>query len=310
MFKTKSIISLILLLFLSGCGGGSSSGTQADEPEAQGAFASPGTESSLGRLERLTIESSYLNARKVDVWLPQDYDGSEDKEYKVLYVHDSQFLFRVGDCACFNSVVQLDRVMQYLTSVGSIEDTIVVGVWNGGSAARRNVEFFPENALDPISEEEKQAFIADLGGTPVGNDYLSFVVQEVMPEIESSYNVRTGPEHTSVMGFSMSGVMALYTLAEYPELFGAAAAISPWWVNSNSVDYFEHNLPDPSTHKIYIDMGNEGFASALSKFKQFSENHGYVENENYVFKEYPSHEHSPRFWRMRIEEPLMYLLQN
>ncbi len=47
---------------------------------------------SSGRLDRITfICIKYVDARNIDIWLPDGYDSK--KKYAVLYMHDGQMLF-------------------------------------------------------------------------------------------------------------------------------------------------------------------------------------------------------------------------
>jgi enterochelin esterase-like enzyme len=56
--------------------------------------------------------------------------------------------------------------------------------------------------------------------------YLKFLVEELKPEIERRYPVRKGVASTMLMGSSMGGLISLYAMSEYPQVFGAAACLS------------------------------------------------------------------------------------
>jgi len=47
---------------------------------------------SSGRLESInSFTSNYVDARNIDIWLPEGYDLK--KKYAVLYMHDGQMLY-------------------------------------------------------------------------------------------------------------------------------------------------------------------------------------------------------------------------
>lgn len=312
--NAKIVLSLILVLAISACGGGASESSDSkdasDNGSANGSNSSSGTGTStgIGELEQIVdFESANFGPRNIDVWLPDGYEQDSDKQYRVMYVHDGQFLFRAGDCDCFNTVVRLNVAMQQLITEGKIEDTIVVGIWNGGAASYRMLDFYPENALNLMPEVERNDVVDAAGGEFYANEYLTYLVDDVMPMIESNYRVKTGPENTSVMGFSMSGVMAIYTMVEYPDVFGSVAAISPWWVDEYAVKYFEGKLPSPETHRIYLDMGNEGFEQELDWFNSYIEEAGYLDGESYLYKEFVNDDHNPFDWGLRIHFSLEFL---
>jgi hypothetical protein len=65
----------------------------------------------------------------------------------------------------------------------------------------------------------------------------------------------------------MGGLISLYALCEYPNVFGGAACISTHWIGgwpppvayipNGFYEYLKNTLPDPKNHKIYFDYGTE-----------------------------------------------------
>ena len=45
----------------------------------------------MGRVERLALPSRHVDARPVDVWLPEGYDSKH--RHAVIYLHDGQAVF-------------------------------------------------------------------------------------------------------------------------------------------------------------------------------------------------------------------------
>ena len=71
--------------------------------------------------------SKYVDARNVDVWLPQNYNPK--KKYAVLYMHDGQMVF--DKTITWNHTAwEVDEVFGKLMDEKKIRDCIVVGVWN------------------------------------------------------------------------------------------------------------------------------------------------------------------------------------
>ena len=56
--------------------------------------------------------------------------------------------------------------------------------------------------------------------------YLQFIVKELKPFIDERYKPLTGREHTFMMGSSMGGLISLYALCEYPQVFGGVGCLS------------------------------------------------------------------------------------
>jgi predicted alpha/beta superfamily hydrolase len=73
-----------------------------------------------GRIERLhAVASRHVDARPIDVWLPQDY--APDKRYAVLYMQDGQNLFDASQTwnkSAWNVHEALAKLMQQGRSTG------------------------------------------------------------------------------------------------------------------------------------------------------------------------------------------------
>ena len=97
--------------------------------------------------------------------------------------------------------------------------------------------------------------------------YLKFWVTELKSFIDKTFSTYTDCRHTFIMGSSMGGLISMYAICEYPQVFGGAGCLSTHWpgifmMNNNSipdafVNYLKSHLPNPKTHKIYFDYGDQ-----------------------------------------------------
>ncbi|WP_395703544.1 alpha/beta hydrolase [Aquabacterium sp.] len=214
-----------------------------------------------GRLERWTpFPSRQVDPRPVEVWLPPGYDGR--KPHAVLYMHDGQMLFDAGS-TWNRQAWAVDQVAAPLLAQGALRDFIVVGPWNNGPL--RFAEYFPQAWL-PLVGEPWRARLTEraLNGPPRSDAYLRFLVQELKPAIDARYATRTGREDTFVMGSSMGGLISLYALCEYPQVFSGAACISSHWIGlfernsavpDAALQYLRRHLPDPASVTLWMDRG-------------------------------------------------------
>jgi len=269
-----------------------------------------------GRIERIgALPSRYVDPRPVDVWLPADFDGR--RRYKVIYMHDGQALFDPG--LSWNGVSwDVAGHVARLRAAGAIADTIVVGIWNNG--AWRHAEYFPQKALAWLPEGVRGPFVQTLlKGRPQADNYLRFIVEELRPEIERRYPVRAGRENTIVMGSSMGGIISLYALCEYPDVFGAAGCLSTHWIGTfeqnasiplATFTYLRDHLPDPRTHRIYMDHGTQGLDALYGVHQGFADvlmrERGYGEG-SYKSLVFPGATHQEADWARRLDTPLVFL---
>jgi predicted alpha/beta superfamily hydrolase len=263
------------------------------------------------------MESKYVDARHVDVWLPEGYDAS--KKYPVLYMHDGQMLF--DSSKTWNKLAwDVDDVMCRLMKEHKIRECIVVAIWNNGE--KRSSEYLPQKALEAASEEVKKLAKERTKGINLADNYLKFIVLELKPEIDKSLPTLSGPDNTFIAGSSMGGLISLYAICEYPDVFGGAACLSTHWTgiytNENNpipeaiMNYLEQKLPDPKNHKIYFDHGTTTLDSLYGKWQvqvdKIMRKKGYKGKQwtTRVFKGAP---HTETAWGARLETPLLFLLE-
>lgn len=280
-----------------------------------------------GRIDRhVDFPSKFVPSRTVDVWLPENYDVRE--AYSVVYMHDGAVLFDARG-TWQNQEWDVDGVAGGLLDRKEIESCIVVGIWNSG--AERHAEYCPEKPFRSLSKE-KQKVLSNAGrhgGTDplfkadVRSDaYLKFLVKELKPFIDKKYATLPGPGNTFIMGSSMGGLISIYAICEYPEVFGAAACMSTHWPmlfrNENNpfpkamLAYLDTQLPDPKSHRIYFDHGTADLdalygvhqvkVDALMRKKGFGPG-------SWSTRVFPGASHTEADWHQRLDIPFKFLLQ-
>ena len=268
--------------------------------------------SGAGRLVRHPdFPSALVAPRNIEVWLPPGYDVDSVVRYPVIYMHDGQNLF--DPAVGFGGASwEVDRTMCHLIKAGQTHGAIIVGVANTGLG--RFPEYMPQQAVT-------SDFITMLKGSPAmpaamlrSDAYLKFLATELKPFIDRTY--RTAPEapHTFVMGSSMGGLISAYALVQYPQVFGGAGCVSTHWPAGDGcvIDYLAKHLPPPGTHKVYFDHGDQTLDAQYEPYQQrmdaIMRAAGYTSGRDWVTKKFPGAEHSEKSWRVRVEEPLAFLL--
>lgn len=266
------------------------------------------------------FSSEFIDDRNVDVWLPPSYDKDSNYKFPVVYMHDGQNLFM--DSLSYTQISWgVDDWIRKLTSENNIPEVIVVGIWN---TPKRYSEYQPQKPFY-LLKEEFQTELADLyGGKPESDNYLKFIVKELKPFIDKNYNTDQEQQSTYIMGSSMGGLISLYALCEYPEVFGAAGCLSTHWVtrvNLESSDmqeamvkYLTWALPSPANHKIYFDFGTIGldyyYGSHQAIIDSIMIKQGYINGQNWITKKIEGADHNEKSWRERLSIPLQFLLDN
>jgi enterochelin esterase-like enzyme len=269
--------------------------------------------------------SQWMAARNVDVWLPPRYDSN--KRYPVLYMQDGKALF---DAAIMwnNQEWGVDETMDSLLQQHAIRECIVVGIWN--SEATRQADYFPEKAFQLLTPKQQAAYYeATIGerkllvGKIQSDKYLQFIVKELKPFIEKRYKVLSDAPNTFIAGSSYGGLISLYAICEYPEIFGKAACLSTHWpgtfttknnpVPAALLQYLQQHLPSPKNHSIYFDYGDQTldnlYKHTQQQVDQLMQTKGYTAN-NWMTLEFIHADHSETAWGRRLHIPLIFLLGN
>lgn len=281
---------------------------------------------SAGLIHRIhSFPSRHVDARNIDVWLPDNYDTA--KKYNVLYMHDGQMLY--DSAVTWNKQEwQVDEWVSRLLREGRIHDCIVVGIWNNGQ--QRHAEYFPQKPFESLASAERKAiYRATRSGKnrlfrkKIRSDrYLRFLVTELKPYIDKRFSTCPDQAHTFVAGSSMGGLISLYAICEYPEVFGGAACLSTHWpgiftMENNPIPgaffrYMQNRLPDPKAHKIYFDYGTATLDALYPPLQKQADEvmkaKGYSA-ENWITREFPGEPHSEVAWAKRLDVPLLFLLR-
>lgn len=255
--------------------------------------------------------SRHVDARTIEVWLPPDYATSGDR-YPVLYMHDGQSAF--DPATAFGGVDWgVDETMTRLIAEKAIRPAIVVAIWN---TPKRFQEYMPRKALS--SDSIISTGIPDVPTVPgpvLSDAYLRFITTELKVFIDQTYRTRREREHTFIMGSSMGALISLYAISELPGLFGGAACLSTHWPagNGGSVEYFRQHVPKRDDHRLYFDRGTATLDSLYAPYQDrvnvILRGARYREGEHVQLRVFEGAEHSERAWRVRLEEPLRFLLK-
>jgi predicted alpha/beta superfamily hydrolase len=247
----------------------------------------------------------------VDVWCPPGYAAGEAR-YPVIYMHDGQNLFLPGHSYA-GVPWGVNQAVAKLMEIGRTGGALVVGIWNAHE--RRPNEYMPQKPMAREAVREAAArFYDKLHGPSVADAYLAFLVDELKPFIDATYRTRQDQAHTFVMGSSMGGLISLYALTEYPQVFGGAGCLSTHWPAGGDglVDYFGAVLPRPGAHKLYFDFGTATLDQDYEPFQTRMDGHlrraGFTAGRDWLTRKFPGAEHSETAWRERVHVPLEFLL--
>mmetsp|Transcript_130810 Transcript_130810/g.291830 ORF Transcript_130810/g.291830 Transcript_130810/m.291830 type:complete len:342 (-) Transcript_130810:24-1049(-) len=276
-----------------------------------------------------------LAERPFHVWLPEFYSHDEDGErYAVLYMHDGQNLFE-KEMTAFGTTWGVPETLPQLIAEGSIRKTIVVGVFNSPTRFR---DYVPAPVVERLDAATREKLLAQekYCGAPLSQGYASFVVEELKPFIDASFRTKPDRDNTFIMGSSMGGLISLYTLSLYPDVFAGAGCVSTHWPLTIDDQILEDSTtngwfdavskafegflqeaipvvrPGVAPHRWWFDYGSEHLDYYYEPYQKRADaimlQKGYVEGKDVISKSYPGAGHNEGSWAARFRDPLVFLL--
>lgn len=265
-----------------------------------------------------------LLPRNVTVWLPDGYDR-DTRRYAVLYMHDERNLFDPAT-AMGGETWGVAEALQKLIDAGTVRPTIIVGIDNTTDRAR---DYMPAKVAALLPDDARAALAAGIGGPPLSDAYLRFIVEQLKPMIDRSYRTDPSRRATFSMGSSMGGLISLYAVTEYPAIFGGAGCLSTHWplplfapdggpvlprdaVVAAFTAYLDPRLPAPGRARLWFDHGDRTLDAFYAPYQSAIDArlvaHRLVPGRDFVSRAYPGAAHNEVSWRGRIDAPLTYLL--
>ena len=182
--------------------------------------------------DKISFESKILNEKRIIVVIPPfNYKNHPDKKYPVVYVLDAG-----------NNLFATHGIVNYYSKMLEIvPEMIIVGIVN----TDREHDFSPT----PIKE------FPHGGGADKFNNFLDFELTEYIDSIYPTTSYRC------IIGHSLGGLFAIYSLQTKPDLFDSYLVIDPslWWNNMQCVkstkDFFEQN--ESLKKRLFISLSNE-----------------------------------------------------
>jgi metallo-beta-lactamase class B len=225
--------------------------------------------------------------RRVWVYLPPGYTTNA-KRYPVLYMHDGQNLF--DNATGFAGEWGIDETLDSLAAAGD-KGVIVVAVDHGGT--KRFDEYSPWKN-------------AKYGGGE-GDKYVEFLVKNLKPYVDSHYRTLPDRLNTGIAGSSMGGLISLYAVVKYPDVFSRAGIFSPaLWVAPEVYSFVRDAAPLRPDVRLYFVSGALEAATGEESGVYVNDQKRMIETlvaaglkpgANVVALIQPDGKHSEWFWR-------------
>ncbi|MGN0416905.1 alpha/beta hydrolase [Anaerostipes faecalis] len=180
--------------------------------------------------------------RSAYIYLPESYNDNPERHYPVLYMFDGHNVFFDSDATygkCWGMKEYMDQTSTQLI-VAAVE-------CNHSPDNGRLREYSPFTFKD-----------SNFGKiTGLGKLTMEWLINDLKKDIDSRFRTIPDREHTYIAGSSMGGLMSLYALMEYNNVFSKAAALSPslWTAPKKIISLIKNSMIQPDT-VLYMDYGS------------------------------------------------------
>jgi uncharacterized protein len=162
----------------------------------------------------------------IKVGLPENY--SESQKYGTVYVldGDDNFEFVAAKCSEFSQDYAQPNVL-------------VVGIGYGNDR---------KNDYTPTDTNE---------GDGGAEQFLLFITNELIPELENKFNADTARRVRSILGHSYGGLCAAYAFTNHNQAFGNYILLSPslWYDDEVMLRFEQENRQANKTNVQHVFMG-------------------------------------------------------
>ena len=250
-----------------------------------------------------------FGARTVDYWKP--LKGSD----KVLIAHDGQNVFDGKSSTHRGQTWEMAQSAIRVSRELGVTTPSIIGVWNSSTKDNpwgRGKDLVPEKYFrEGLEVRNDFAKVLEDKSLLQSDSYFKEIFETILPALAPEID----PRNTGMIGSSMGALATLYALAQMPERFSTALALSPHWPFGGNplVEKTINSLPLPGTHKVWMSHGTKSLDSEYAPFQMYADKlmgeRGY-QADNFISRVYNRSGHNERSWAKYLDQPLSFWLDS
>jgi pimeloyl-ACP methyl ester carboxylesterase len=250
-----------------------------------------------------------FNHRTVDYWKP--LKGSN----QLLIAHDGQNVFDGKSSTHRGQTWEMAQSVIRVSKELGIAPPSILGVWHSSTKENpwgRGKDLVPEKYFrEGIQVHSDFAKIMEDKSLLQSDSYFREIFETILPAVAPE----AVPQETAMIGSSMGALATLYAVAQMPQRFTTALALSPHWPFGASalVEKTINSLPLPGTHRIWMSHGTKGLDAEYGPFQVYADKlmheRGYRTN-NFISRVYTRSGHNERSWAKYLDQPIAFWLDS
>ena len=138
--------------------------------------------------------------------------------------------------------------------------------------------------------------------TLTADQHVAELKDVIVPTIAGELGQEITPEKTAILGASMGGLAAIYSLIKEPDYFHTALSFSPHWVigGDQLAEKMMQDIPAPGRHKLWMSRGTKGLDALYENSQDLADRlikaKGYKENSDFMRRTLNRGAHSNATW--------------
>ena len=154
--------------------------------------------------------------RRMYVYTPYGYNPKDKAKYPVLYLQHGGG----GDEDAWETMGRASEILDNMIADGQAVPMIVVMPNDTPN------QYAAPDIMDPVDDSSVIGQDMTSESFHAGGNYVKDLVEDIIPFIESHYNVIPKKDSRAIAGLSMGGIYTLYATTNYPNLFGYIGVLS------------------------------------------------------------------------------------
>lgn len=250
-----------------------------------------------------------FGGRTVDYWKPQK--GSD----KLLIAHDGQNVFDGKSSTHRGQTWEMAQSAIRVSRELGISAPSIIGVWHSSTKEDpwgRGKDLVPEKYFrEGLEVHNDYAKVLEDKSLLQSDRYFREIFETIIPALEPEIPSR----ETAMIGSSMGALATLYAVAQMPERFSTALALSPHWPfgAKSLVEKTINSLPLPGEHKVWMSHGTKGLDAQYAPFQIYADQLMYERGygaHNFISRVYTRSGHNERSWAKYLDQPLNFWLDS
>ena len=196
----------------------------------------------INQHKKVQVDEMQIAGLSCSLYLPESYNSAQ-AHYPVIYV---------------NGEIPIAEIIEEVKKAGVNTEFLMLSIQ-------------PDNWNDDFTPWSSPAFRKG-EPDPAGkaDEYILRLTQEIKPYVDTNYRTQPEPEHSVLLGYSLGGLAALYSIYK-TDRFGVIGSLSGSLWYDNLCEYMEQNQPLRENLKVYLSLGKKESLSKNQRMGQVAD---------------------------------------